>query len=359
MNQFGAGASSAVNHLRATTNQWHHPFISRSEGAQLLEGCEAGSFILRESSKGGSYALSVVLPSTGSLGHYLVEKRGPERFCLQGSENSFCAIEELLAHYHHHDSIGLPCRLRLPQRHSSSMSYPSRPNLPALPPRNNSRAGSVSRPTNPRAQPKMPQMPQMTPTPPPQVPGAVSSKPHLDVGRTYPYPPIAPVGSPVVSRQSHPVSSSDDWEQETYEDMSSSGVASVAAAARHSHPVPPSAHTHPVSSADDWEQETYEDMSSSGVASARPGSASRVPPPSSPRHHHAPAPAAAVEDEFGETYEDMSVNSALRQSAHAMTTVQMGGGPSMGASQMGAAPMEAEDGEMYEDMASVSPSLRR
>lgn len=143
VSSFVLRTGSAVNHLRATVNSWYRPYISRAEGAQLLEGCEAGSFILRESSKAGSYALSVVMPNSGTLGHYLVEKRGSECFCLQGSENAFVSVEDLLAHYHHNDSIGLPCRLRLPQRHSSSMSNPQRPLLPALPPRNISRAGSV------------------------------------------------------------------------------------------------------------------------------------------------------------------------------------------------------------------------
>ena len=139
-----------MNHLRATINVWYHPYISRADGAQLLEGCEPGSFILRESSKGGSYALSVVLPNLTSLGHYLVEKRGPDKFSLQGSENCFISVEELLAHYHYNDSVGLPCRLRLPQRHSASMSSPVRPPvLPALPPRNHSsRAGSISYPNS-------------------------------------------------------------------------------------------------------------------------------------------------------------------------------------------------------------------
>ena len=204
-------AVSALNHIRATTTTWFHPHISRSEGTRLLERCDAGSFLLRESSKGGSFALSVVLPHGGGLGHYLVEKRGPDLFCLQGSENLFTSVEELLVHYCHNDSIGMPCRLRLPQRRiPQAVSIVPEPR-PALPPRNSVRGS----PNSMRVNQSMSSIPSISKSLPVSNMGALAS----------------PSSSHLSSLSHSPCLPSDltTDSNETYEDMACSILPSVRA----------------------------------------------------------------------------------------------------------------------------------
>lgn len=96
----------------------------------LLHGKEVGTFIVRQSSKAATMALSVRLPAGANkphIEHYLIESSGglstsQAKFHLEGSENYFTAVPTLVAHYaeigQHPNVSGteeLPTQLRLPR----------------------------------------------------------------------------------------------------------------------------------------------------------------------------------------------------------------------------------------------------
>lgn len=62
----GAAAAAALSPLDLSQYGWFHGDVSREQAEALLDGCEAGSFVVRESSrKPGAFSLtvrSVVLP---------------------------------------------------------------------------------------------------------------------------------------------------------------------------------------------------------------------------------------------------------------------------------------------------------
>ncbi|XP_065183120.1 tensin-2-like [Sycon ciliatum] len=276
----------AISQLRSTTSLWFHPYISRAHGCRMLEGREGGSFILRESSKGGNFALSVVLPGSSGLGHYLVEKRGPNCFRLQGSENTFLCLEELLAHYCENDSIGMPCRLRVPRQQmpKSVAAQPSSATTarPALPPRNSFRKA-----------PAMKSSPQSMPASLPNrgthstilTPPSMVNLPNSYNGNSslHAHPAATPGMSPVIL--------SPELDEE-YAEMSSPGVRPVQQQQQHMQ-------------ADAEEEEEYADMSSSSSlrqAQSHPSTSGSV---------------GGMDEQFEEEYADMSGSAMVAAAAAA------------------------------------------
>ncbi|CAG0882886.1 unnamed protein product [Cyprideis torosa] len=79
---------------------WYLPGIQRSGAVHLLQGKEDGTFIVRQSSKSQTLAISVRLPPGKGppVEHYLVEEKEGS-LCLETSNNKFPDIPSLVAHY--------------------------------------------------------------------------------------------------------------------------------------------------------------------------------------------------------------------------------------------------------------------
>ncbi|XP_035210359.1 protein sprint-like isoform X3 [Stegodyphus dumicola] len=80
---------------------WFLPGIGRAGAVHLLQGKDVGNFIVRQSSKPNTMALSVRLPENKGpyVEHYLIETVGDAQLRLEGSDNNFHAIPMLVAHY--------------------------------------------------------------------------------------------------------------------------------------------------------------------------------------------------------------------------------------------------------------------
>ncbi|XP_055940907.1 protein sprint-like isoform X1 [Argiope bruennichi] len=80
---------------------WFLPGIGRAGAVHLLQGKDVGNFIVRQSSKPNTMALSVRLPEDKGpyVEHYLIETVGDAQLRLEGSDNNFHAIPMLVAHY--------------------------------------------------------------------------------------------------------------------------------------------------------------------------------------------------------------------------------------------------------------------
>ncbi|XP_070377848.1 protein sprint-like isoform X2 [Dermacentor albipictus] len=106
----GSSASSAddvhcsmtlLERLIRTSSIWFLPDVGRTGAVHYLQGKEVGNFIVRQSSKKGTLALSVRLPVDAGpyIEHYLIEATAEAKHCLEGSENHFASIPVLICHY--------------------------------------------------------------------------------------------------------------------------------------------------------------------------------------------------------------------------------------------------------------------
>lgn len=84
-----------------TSSIWFLPDVGRTGAVHYLQGKEVGNFIVRQSSKKGTMALSVRLPVDAGpyIEHYLIEATAEAKHCLEGSENHFASIPVLVNHY--------------------------------------------------------------------------------------------------------------------------------------------------------------------------------------------------------------------------------------------------------------------
>ncbi|XP_077542005.1 protein sprint-like isoform X1 [Haemaphysalis longicornis] len=90
-----------LERLIRTSSIWFLPDVGRVGAVHYLQGKEVGNFIVRQSSKKGTLALSVRLPMDAGpyIEHYLVEATGESKHCLEGSENHFASVPALVCHY--------------------------------------------------------------------------------------------------------------------------------------------------------------------------------------------------------------------------------------------------------------------
>ncbi|CAN7999802.1 unnamed protein product, partial [Ixodes hexagonus] len=104
-----------LERLIRTSSIWFLPDIGRSGAVHYLQGKEVGNFIVRQSSKKGTLALSVRLPlEVGPyIEHYLIEATPEGKHRLEGSENHFASVPVLICHYCQ-CCDELPVRLGLP-----------------------------------------------------------------------------------------------------------------------------------------------------------------------------------------------------------------------------------------------------
>lgn len=95
---------------------WFLPEVGRQGVVHLLQGKDVGCFIVRQSSKASTMAMSVRLPEGKGphIEHYLIENSGGGKFHLEGSDNYFTAVPMLVAHYSQ-GSEELPVTLTLPR----------------------------------------------------------------------------------------------------------------------------------------------------------------------------------------------------------------------------------------------------
>ena len=101
--------------LKKVTSIWFLSDVKRNGVVHLLQNKEPGCFIVRQSSKPNAMALSVCLPFTKGphVEHYLIEDNGDGRLHLEGSENYFTCVIDLIVHYCHRCDE-LPVQLLLP-----------------------------------------------------------------------------------------------------------------------------------------------------------------------------------------------------------------------------------------------------
>ncbi|KAG1653318.1 Protein sprint [Nymphon striatum] len=80
---------------------WYLPGISRTGAVHLLQGKDIGNYIVRQSSKPNTMAISVRLPEGKGpyIEHYLIETAGNGKLRLEGSDHQFTAIPMLVSHY--------------------------------------------------------------------------------------------------------------------------------------------------------------------------------------------------------------------------------------------------------------------
>ncbi|XP_053203109.1 protein sprint-like [Panonychus citri] len=116
-NELNSNEITLIDRLTKTTSIWFLPDTGRSCVTNLLERKENGCFIVRNSSKYNSMALSVRLPEGKGphVEHYLVETSPNGLFHLEGSENYFTSMTSLISHYSN-CCDELPVRLTLPNK---------------------------------------------------------------------------------------------------------------------------------------------------------------------------------------------------------------------------------------------------
>ncbi|XP_075723208.1 src homology 2 domain-containing protein sprint isoform X1 [Rhipicephalus microplus] len=90
-----------LERLIRTSSIWFLPDVGRTGAVHYLQGKAVGNFIVRQSSKKGTLALSVRLPVDAGpyIEHYLIEATAEAKHCLEGSENHFASIPVLVNHY--------------------------------------------------------------------------------------------------------------------------------------------------------------------------------------------------------------------------------------------------------------------
>jgi len=106
---------SLLERLIRTHSIWLLTNLERSAVNRLLHNKEPGHFIVRNSSKPGTMALSVRLPKGKGpyIEHYLIENLGNRKLHLEGSERYFSVVPMLISHYCQCIDE-LPVKLRLP-----------------------------------------------------------------------------------------------------------------------------------------------------------------------------------------------------------------------------------------------------
>ncbi|XP_063591203.1 protein sprint-like isoform X1 [Penaeus indicus] len=95
---------------------WFLPDLQRSGAVHLLQGKDEGNFIVRQSSKPDTLALSVRLPQDKGpyIQHYLIEIHNQATYSLEASENRFDTPPALIAYYSQ-CCDELPVQLKLPR----------------------------------------------------------------------------------------------------------------------------------------------------------------------------------------------------------------------------------------------------
>ncbi|XP_064091398.1 protein sprint-like isoform X1 [Macrobrachium nipponense] len=103
--------------LMKTNPIWFLPDLQRSGAVHLLQGKDEGNFIVRQSSKPDTLALSVRLPQDKGpyIQHYLIEiHSNGSSYSLEASENRFDSPPALISYYSQ-CCDELPVQLRLPR----------------------------------------------------------------------------------------------------------------------------------------------------------------------------------------------------------------------------------------------------
>ncbi|XP_053633664.1 protein sprint isoform X2 [Cherax quadricarinatus] len=103
--------------LVKTNPIWFQPDLQRSGAVHLLQGKDEGNFIVRQSSKPNTRALSVRLPPDKGpdIQHYLIEIHNDgTSYSLEASENRFDKLPALIAYYSQ-CCDELPVQLKLPR----------------------------------------------------------------------------------------------------------------------------------------------------------------------------------------------------------------------------------------------------
>ncbi|PWA24017.1 hypothetical protein CCH79_00018620, partial [Gambusia affinis] len=99
---------------RIEANSWYCKNITRTEAEQLLrQQDKEGGFVVRESSKQGTYTVSVytkTLSPNGDIRHYQIKITNTGQFYL-AEKHVFSSIPDVI-HYHEHNAAGLVTRLR-------------------------------------------------------------------------------------------------------------------------------------------------------------------------------------------------------------------------------------------------------
>ncbi|XP_008434258.1 tyrosine-protein kinase TXK isoform X3 [Poecilia reticulata] len=99
---------------RIEANSWYCKNITRTEAEQLLKQQDKeGGFVVRESSKQGTYTVSVytkTLSPNGDIRHYQIKITNTGQFYL-AEKHVFSSIPDVI-HYHEHNAAGLVTRLR-------------------------------------------------------------------------------------------------------------------------------------------------------------------------------------------------------------------------------------------------------
>nr|XP_045596876.1 protein sprint-like [Procambarus clarkii] len=103
--------------LVKTSPIWFQPDLQRSGAVHLLQGKDEGNFIVRQSSKPDTRALSVRLPPDKGpdIQHYLIEVHNDgTAYSLEASDNRFDKLPTLIAYYSQ-CCDELPVQLKLPR----------------------------------------------------------------------------------------------------------------------------------------------------------------------------------------------------------------------------------------------------
>ncbi|CAH1792387.1 unnamed protein product [Owenia fusiformis] len=117
------GGITNIERLVRTHPIWYLPMCSRAGAVNLLQNKPVGTFLVRQSSKLDTMALSLRQPpETGQIvEHYLIEHT-PEGLRIEGSFHLFQAIPLLIDHYCQ-NLDELPCKLVLPPSIANACGY--------------------------------------------------------------------------------------------------------------------------------------------------------------------------------------------------------------------------------------------
>ncbi len=96
----GAGVSNGGGF-----QEWFHGVITRRDAEELLEGKDAGYFLVRVSESRFGYSLSHMVTTAGRIKHYMIDQTPDGKYQVVGNRKLFPSLNELVEYHSDHKIV--------------------------------------------------------------------------------------------------------------------------------------------------------------------------------------------------------------------------------------------------------------